>query len=282
MMQPTERTESSSKVTLEEVLRLKRAERPSPEFWARFEQDLRAKQLAAIVEPCPWWIVWRLPALVRTFARFQVPIAATAVIVLGFMVVSEYQSAVTAESVPAQDAPVWASAPAEVSVVGLVDKNTSATDAVSAIGNDFGTAIPVVVTEPLPDGPGALMAMIPWAAPADTEDMSAPAALGEFPPVSFVAAIKPAREQHFDGRVEVESAIAVTASQVAQVSPVSPREIRRNRILSTLVVADNASDSDRSRLANPRDVVTSSLASDQLYDSARRLGMGGDRLTLKF
>jgi len=29
-------------------------------------------------------------------------------------------------------------------------------------------------------------------------------------------------------------------------------------------------------------VLTSSLDNDQLYDSVRRLGMGGDRFTLKF
>lgn len=45
----------SSRPSLEEVIRIKRAERPPAEFWQRFEQELRAKQLAAIVAPRPWW-----------------------------------------------------------------------------------------------------------------------------------------------------------------------------------------------------------------------------------
>jgi hypothetical protein len=79
--------DSVRKVSLEELLRLKRAERPDPEFWSRFEQDLRAKQLAAIVEPRPWWIALRLPQAARALARFQVPAGAAAVIALSFVVV---------------------------------------------------------------------------------------------------------------------------------------------------------------------------------------------------
>jgi hypothetical protein len=45
----------NSKPTLEELLRVKRAERPPAEFWKRFEDELRAKQLAAIVAPRRWW-----------------------------------------------------------------------------------------------------------------------------------------------------------------------------------------------------------------------------------
>lgn len=48
-------TPHSPKPSLEEVIRIKRAERPPAEFWQRFEQELRAKQLAAIVAPRPWW-----------------------------------------------------------------------------------------------------------------------------------------------------------------------------------------------------------------------------------
>jgi hypothetical protein len=47
---------SASKPTLEELLRLKRAERPDEQFWAHFERDLRQRQLAEIIEPRPWWL----------------------------------------------------------------------------------------------------------------------------------------------------------------------------------------------------------------------------------
>jgi hypothetical protein len=62
------------KPTLEELLRLKRAERPAEEFWARFEAELRAKQLAALVEKPSW------PALVRArLMRLVLPLSAAAV-----------------------------------------------------------------------------------------------------------------------------------------------------------------------------------------------------------
>ena len=42
-------------VSLEDLLRLKRAERPPAEFWQDFDRQLRAKQLAALVQSRPWW-----------------------------------------------------------------------------------------------------------------------------------------------------------------------------------------------------------------------------------
>ena len=45
----------SRKIVVEDLLRLKRAERPAPDFWSRFDAEMRAKQLAAIVVRRPWW-----------------------------------------------------------------------------------------------------------------------------------------------------------------------------------------------------------------------------------
>lgn len=75
-------------VTVEDLLRLKRAERPSPEFWARFESELRAKQLAAIVEKRPWWQSFSLAGL----ARHRLSLGATAVLALSVFSVVEYRS----------------------------------------------------------------------------------------------------------------------------------------------------------------------------------------------
>ncbi|HEY1791356.1 MAG TPA: hypothetical protein VGG34_00445 [Opitutaceae bacterium] len=69
------------KVTVEQLLRLKRAERPSPEFWAQFEAQMRAKQLSAIVERRPWWAgLSRFAA----FGRMQVSLGAAAALALSF------------------------------------------------------------------------------------------------------------------------------------------------------------------------------------------------------
>ena len=301
MMPPPERSEAG-KVTLEELLRLKRAERPAPEFWSRFEQDLRAKQLAAIVEPRPWWITFRLPQIARTLVRYQLPAGAAAVLALSFVVVREYRPAfatnapVLAETSVEQfnSLPQISSAP-EVARINSTPESVSSDAGIPSKAEAVDLPAPRIASvEALPVGPGELLAMIPWAAPqTETAKPAAePIALGELPKAHFASAIKPAREHRFDGTVEAVAVTVASASPVnettddlvgspVQVSPVSPREVRSNRILSSLVVADNA-DTDRSRMAQVREVLTSSLDNDQLYDSVRRLGMGGDRFTLKF
>ncbi|CAM3070938.1 hypothetical protein [Rariglobus hedericola] len=292
--------DSDRKVTLEELLRLKRAERPAPEFWGRFEQDLRAKQLAAIVEPRPWWISMRLPQATRALARFQIPMGAAAVLALTFVVVREYRPATLSDEIPVSVPVINVTNAIDTSVdtVAAVEQPLADTQGVSvtvavssAPSKHTASVADMLAEEPSAVGSGGLMAMIPWAAPqqvAVADVSSPPVTLGELPQVHFASAMNPGREHNFEGRVEVEpvavSAVSDVAEPVAvaQVSPVSPREVRRNRILSSLVVADNNSDAERSRSGQGREVLTSSLDDDRLYDSVRRLGMVGDRLTLKF
>jgi hypothetical protein len=72
--------DSEPKVTLEELLRLKRAERPPAEFWSRFDSEMRAKQLAAIVVRRPLW-----DGISRIFAavyRNHLPFGAAAAVAL--------------------------------------------------------------------------------------------------------------------------------------------------------------------------------------------------------
>jgi len=52
MVDPTQK--SGPKVTLEQLIQLKRAERPSPEYWEDFDRELHRRQLAALVTIDPW------------------------------------------------------------------------------------------------------------------------------------------------------------------------------------------------------------------------------------
>ena len=61
-------------VTLDTLLKLKRAERPSAEFWQQFERELHEKQLAAIVEKRPWWCA--VPGVYVFAVRHRLPLAA--------------------------------------------------------------------------------------------------------------------------------------------------------------------------------------------------------------
>lgn len=72
--------DTERRISIEDLLRLKRAERPPAEFWATFEAEIRAKQLSAIVSRRPWW-----DGISRVFAvlnRHPVPVGAAAALAL--------------------------------------------------------------------------------------------------------------------------------------------------------------------------------------------------------
>jgi hypothetical protein len=78
-----------SKVTIEDLLQLKRAERPAAEFWSNFERELRQKQLAALLEKRPWW-----QELPKVFTRrAYLPIGATAVLAFTLVSIKYYTPA---------------------------------------------------------------------------------------------------------------------------------------------------------------------------------------------
>lgn len=307
MMNDSERA-SAPKVTIEELLRLKRAERPSSEFWTRFEQDLRAKQLAAIVEPRPWWISLRLPQIARALSRYQLPAGAAAVLALSFVVVREYRPHPTLRSAdiePAIMQPVAEAAAPERSASPEAGESASSGAArLPAAATAPAKDLPVASASsaragedmsPAATTPAALMAMIPWAAPRESipaAETPAPAVhLGELPAAQFANAMAGGRNHAFDSRVELETDSLLTVAPAVSrhdpveeeepVLPPSQREVRRNRILSTLV-ADGSSGIENSRVAAMREISARGLTDEKLYDSVRRMGMGGDRVTLKF
>ena len=74
------------KVTVEDLLRLKRAERPAPEFWGNFERELRQKQLTALLEKRPWW--QEIPQFIAR--RAYLPVGATAILAFTLVSVKYY------------------------------------------------------------------------------------------------------------------------------------------------------------------------------------------------
>jgi hypothetical protein len=78
------------KISVEDLLRIKRAEQPPAEFWTRFEHELRAKQLAAIVAKRPWWHA--LSRASAGVARLHLPLGATAILAVTFLTVREYRA----------------------------------------------------------------------------------------------------------------------------------------------------------------------------------------------
>ncbi len=76
MSEPT--PNRSRKVTLEELLRLKRHERPGPEHWARFDRELNEKVWLALANP-PEEISGHIPAWLGRGLRWMAAGAASAV-----------------------------------------------------------------------------------------------------------------------------------------------------------------------------------------------------------
>jgi len=284
----------SEKVTLEDLLRLKRAERPSPEFWTRFEEDLRVKQLAAIVEKRPWWCTLRLPQAGRMLARFQVPLGAAGILTLGLATLATYRSeSVSTFSTPAS--PVVAAVVREPTAQPAAAPVLVAEAAHVQPASMAGVAEPaprIVEASPVPAAASTeLTAMIPWGiAQSETPPASAILPLSvqtdetglEGAPMSALASTA-----LLDNSRGLEARVLPARLAVAQEKPpapanTSPRELRRTRLMAGLVLADNSDGPDNARVSHGRELVTSGLNEDQLYDSVHRVGLGGDRLTLKF
>lgn len=75
--------DTEQKITVEDLIRLKRAERPPAEFWATFESEIRAKQLSAIVSRRPWWDGFsRIFAIIN---RHQLSFGGAAAVAMAFV-----------------------------------------------------------------------------------------------------------------------------------------------------------------------------------------------------
>lgn len=90
-------------IALEDLLRLKKAERPTSAFWAGFERELRQKQLAALVERKTWW--HGLAAAFGGLGRLQLPASGAAVLAVTFISINYYQTGANDFEPPAIDRP---------------------------------------------------------------------------------------------------------------------------------------------------------------------------------
>jgi len=94
-------------VTLERLLRVKRAERPEQSFWDEFDRELHRRQLAIVVNERPWYSRFSRTSMLilRRSAPFG---AAAAALVAGFVVFDQ-------RSVESTDMPIESAQIAQVS-----------------------------------------------------------------------------------------------------------------------------------------------------------------------
>jgi hypothetical protein len=262
-------------VSLEDLLRLKRLETPPAEFWSQFDRELRAKQLAAIVEPRPWWA-----PLIRVGARvshLQLPLGAAAILVVSFVTLREYSSP---ELIPVDQPVIAARMDAVHAPVAQPD------EAYATYRNE--TLAAEIDTTPgaleLDDAAAVLTEMSSFALAENAEP--APSAVSSEPSPSerYIAANLAAAQAADPSLMDEVFGPSARTSQLKQpmrdplAQVTASGESRRARLLATALPV-NATSSDL--VIGAKDRVARDLTEQRLYDTISRVGLKGDRVALK-
>jgi len=272
--------------TLEDLIRLKRAERPPTEFWSEFDRELRAKQLSALVQKHPWWQT--LPtASFHALLRFRLPLGAAAVFAITFVSFRDNHSTVATPQVPASTHQVAsAQTPASFephSVAPVSEPALVPVSAPVAAVVEGPSASVALADSPVGGGSLSAEAAIAPALPASSSpqtldtDFSGNTLLA----VNFGSAGSggiPAATHLLEGASGFESRALPARTTVEPLQQMSsPGETRRARLLTAMVSMASMDPSARTteRAANR-------IAEEDLYDQVQRFGARGDRLHVKF
>lgn len=304
---------SPASVALEDLLRLKRAERPDAAFWNEFERGLRQKQLAAIMEPRPWWLGLSL-ALRRPSVR-AATLAVACVAVMAMLAPrlagpGDAEAVATSEGVvrtvanagivvaDARVAESPAGDPASTRVVRPVSIEKSDTPVLAAV-------VALAKSGELADAKSTDARDEAWRAKPEADVLASAIAQ-----VAMVARgdFSPAMKRGDVSQVAVEGAVvAVAAPPVVTLTPgfeATVAEVgqpesgglvfadsvealvtdpRQRRLLAGVEEDARGSILGGHSLAAVRDhVLHHVLNNDELYASISRLGVSGDRLHLRF
>ena len=281
--------DSKNRMTVEDLLRLKRCERPQPEFWTHFEQELRAKQLAAIVEKRPFWAGFS--RILHRFSPFSLPLGAAAAFVATLVGFHEYRVIARAGSGSgvAGDIP---SATVSGSEGGLASNLSDTEDSVdregtARVSGSSARVSTVSYRETVSPGPSSLR---PWGVVARRDGWldvtDSPSARSIAANLATVQAAQPemirnllSLSQRFDSQLVPER--RPVAEPLGQID--SPSEERRSRILADALPV-SAQATEVSPPASDR--LVRRLTDDRFYEEAAsryHLG-GGDQpsLSIKF
>jgi len=264
------------KVTLEDLLRLKRAERPPAEFWSRFDRELQDKQLAALVGKKRWW-----HSAARTLTRFSfLPLGATAA--LAFALIATHQYFLPVAGI-AGSGKLPAPAVKIVPVPAVPRTEVAVLSQPAAVAPQGKTISKMVASVPPANHPAPLADIrefptaITWL--ADTRQATASAPLSEHAmSVSFtderIADPRLASNLESTGEIRPRR----TADPLTQVSP--PAETQHARMLAALTDVRLVSTVDPVTLMHQR--LATRMGDDGLADDATRLGASGNSVSIKF
>lgn len=277
-------------VSVEDLLRLKRAERPAESFWSDFDRQLRAKQLAALVERRPWWHSLTLGGLLSGLRRYPVPLGAAVALGFGFIAVRERPRSAVPAAVPpvASVASLDGLEPAQPALIPAIESLTAPRLASVAAAANF---VAAVMPTPAPEDPAEVAAA---AAPADSArnafaspetDNSRSLFVGSIPlsleaqSSLLMAPNDPVSSGPLLGgstRVEARApASRVAVEPLRQITP--PADRRGSRILTAMVSMSSVENAMRTT-----ERAASRLSEEQLYDQIRRVGAVGAAVNVKF
>lgn len=298
------------KVTLEDLLRLKRVERPPAEFWNEFDRELRTKQLSALMAKRPWWQTLTLPVtgfFVR-LGHFRIPIGAAAVLAVTFLGIRHGHDGM----MPAVEHESSAS-------VGGERGSRSASSFVSAdpvnppaIGFDA-ASVPVAMTADQADRvdaeaeQGNLNVIVAVDAPTHLEPRIGAGQLSHMIPLLganevHVANTRTTSARHILANLDAREASQLTdalgigllsvaphrgfesralPARPAVVDPLQqmtpPSELRRSRYLTAMVSAASEDSLDRTTAR-----MAQRISGEELYEQVQRFGTRGGGLNVKF
>ena len=267
------------KVTLEDLLHLKRAERPDAEFWNNFERELRQKQLTALLEKRPWWR--ELPQLLTR--RSYLPIGATAILAFTLVSIKYYTPAqltqveapaagtsVAIRNLPEPAFSVTVSAPVSSPLVNRNDPAAPRLDDRMA-ATTMVTAVPAVA-------PSTAVPMPQMVAPPAVETSSARSIAANF---ARLEQSEPELINAIAGnRLSSPARVQYASVQGTELASVPTSASKRSRLLAQY--------SDRQLAPEPtapaivRERLARRLGDPEITERISRLGLRGDAVSLKF
>jgi len=263
--------ESQRVITLEDLLRLKRAERPPAEFWEQFDRELRVKQLAALVEKRPWWKL-ALPRASSIVARYYLPLGAGAVFAIAFVTMHKPAGAPLAGSRP--DLVAMAS-PDRVQPDGMVTPvaYTAATASLAPAPQDDMSLTVAEDATPAPDA--ALDDSTSIFATLHGVEEPTPSARFIAANLAAVQAADPTLAATFQKSARGAEARIVQA--VEPLAMISPSEARIARINSPMVAAFA-----KDNFSRTSDRIARRLSEARMREETRRFGATGNSLAVSF
>lgn len=289
--------DSKRPVTLEDILRLKRAERPPAEFWNQFDRELRAKQLAALVEKRPWWRTISLSKVFAGFRRYHLPLGATAVLAVTILSVREYNTApvsapvsspVAARVVQPEGvtvAPVASTAMSAMAVnpTTVVRLETTVASGVVAAAEPAASASREFVLSSAATPTGSLAEMIPVVGAAASADDSA---VNLSPSARLIAenfAALQISETALSSQLLSPARGFETRALPARTKPVEPLAqmripsgSRRSNLIASATLASTTTP------VLPKERSARSLSDERLYETVSRVNAFGAGMLVKF